>query len=124
MSLFAEAKKYIAGGVNSPVRAFAAVGGDPVFFKKADLLINAWRHGDIGFFEETMLAEMQQYPELYKTLVVDRNQAWVEKIKNLTTEADDYLVVVGALHLIGEDGVPALLSEIGIIADQLSEPES
>ncbi len=89
-----------------------------------DLLINAWRHGDIGFFEETILAEMQQYPELYKTLVVDRNQAWVEKIKKLTTEADDYLVVVGALHLIGEDGVPALLSEIGISADQLSEPES
>ena len=35
MSLFAEAKKYIAGGVNSPVRAFAAVGGDPVFIKSA-----------------------------------------------------------------------------------------
>ncbi len=35
MSLFAEAKKYIAGGVNSPVRAFAAVGGEPVFFKSA-----------------------------------------------------------------------------------------
>ena len=33
MSLFAEAKKYIAGGVNSPVRAFAAVGGEPLFFK-------------------------------------------------------------------------------------------
>lgn len=35
MSLFAEAKKYIAGGVNSPVRAFAAVGGEPVFVKRA-----------------------------------------------------------------------------------------
>ncbi len=35
MSLFSEAKKVIAGGVNSPVRAFAAVGGDPVFFKSA-----------------------------------------------------------------------------------------
>ena len=35
MSLFAEAKKYIAGGVNSPVRGFAAVGGDPVFIKSA-----------------------------------------------------------------------------------------
>jgi glutamate-1-semialdehyde 2,1-aminomutase len=33
VSLFAEAKKYIAGGVNSPVRAFAAVGGEPLFFK-------------------------------------------------------------------------------------------
>ncbi|MDV7138275.1 glutamate-1-semialdehyde 2,1-aminomutase [Maribacter sp. TH_r10] len=34
-ALFAEAKKYIPGGVNSPVRAFIAVGGDPVFVKSA-----------------------------------------------------------------------------------------
>ncbi|RKN83577.1 glutamate-1-semialdehyde 2,1-aminomutase [Ulvibacterium marinum] len=34
-SLFAEAKKYIPGGVNSPVRAFKAVGGDPIFVNEA-----------------------------------------------------------------------------------------
>ncbi|GJL81686.1 MAG: glutamate-1-semialdehyde 2,1-aminomutase [marine bacterium B5-7] len=34
-SLFNEARKYIPGGVNSPVRAFKAVGGDPVFFESA-----------------------------------------------------------------------------------------
>ena len=33
--MFAEAKKYIPGGVNSPVRAFKAVGGDPIFVKSA-----------------------------------------------------------------------------------------
>ncbi len=33
--LFQEAKKYIPGGVNSPVRAFKAVGGDPIFVKEA-----------------------------------------------------------------------------------------
>jgi glutamate-1-semialdehyde 2,1-aminomutase len=35
LSLFQEACKYIPGGVNSPVRAFRGVGGDPIFFKKA-----------------------------------------------------------------------------------------
>jgi glutamate-1-semialdehyde 2,1-aminomutase len=35
MSLYTEATRYIAGGVNSPVRAFAAVGGEPVFFRRA-----------------------------------------------------------------------------------------
>ena len=89
-----------------------------------DLLIRAWRHGDIGFLEENLLVDMRKYPELYKTLVVDRNQAWADKIEQLITEEDDYLVVVGALHLIGEDGVPSLLAEIGITVDQLSEPES
>ena len=34
-ALFAEAKQYIPGGVNSPVRAFKAVGGDPIFVKEA-----------------------------------------------------------------------------------------
>ncbi len=35
MSLFTEAQRVIAGGVNSPVRAFASVGGEPIFFKSA-----------------------------------------------------------------------------------------
>jgi len=45
VSLFEEAKKYIAGGVNSPVRAFAAVGGEPVFFKSAS---GAWLEAEDG----------------------------------------------------------------------------
>jgi glutamate-1-semialdehyde 2,1-aminomutase len=39
MSLFEQACKYIPGGVNSPVRAFRGVGGEPIFFKKAQ---GAW----------------------------------------------------------------------------------
>ena len=35
-ALFQEAKKYIPGGVNSPVRAFKAVGGDPIYIEKAE----------------------------------------------------------------------------------------
>jgi len=35
VSLFTEACKYIPGGVNSPVRAFRGVGGEPVFFARA-----------------------------------------------------------------------------------------
>lgn len=33
--LFIEAQKHIPGGVNSPVRAFRGVGGDPIFFERA-----------------------------------------------------------------------------------------
>jgi glutamate-1-semialdehyde 2,1-aminomutase len=33
---FNQAQKYIPGGVNSPVRAFKAVGGDPLFIEKAE----------------------------------------------------------------------------------------
>ncbi len=87
-----------------------------------NLLIDAWRHGNLGALEETLLKEMQDFPELYQSLVINRNRTWLETIKNLLTEEDDYLVVVGALHLVGEHGLPALLSEAGIDVDQLREP--
>ncbi len=45
MSLFSNARQVIAGGVNSPVRAFAGVGGEPVFFKSAK---GAWLEAEDG----------------------------------------------------------------------------
>jgi glutamate-1-semialdehyde 2,1-aminomutase len=43
--LFAHAKNFIPGGVNSPVRAFRAVGGEPIFIKKAE---GAFIHDEDG----------------------------------------------------------------------------
>ena len=45
MNLFANARRVIAGGVNSPVRAFAGVGGDPVFMQSAQ---GAWLETEDG----------------------------------------------------------------------------
>ncbi len=45
MNLFDEARKVIAGGVNSPVRAFAGVGGEPLFIKSAN---GAWLETEDG----------------------------------------------------------------------------
>jgi glutamate-1-semialdehyde 2,1-aminomutase len=45
MSLFEEASRYIAGGVNSPVRAFKGVGGEPVFIRRAQ---GAWVETEDG----------------------------------------------------------------------------
>ena len=45
MSLFSEAKQVIAGGVNSPVRAFSGVGGEPIFFASAQ---GAWVESEDG----------------------------------------------------------------------------
>jgi len=45
MSDFSDARDVIAGGVNSPVRAFAGVGGDPLFIKSAK---GAWLEGENG----------------------------------------------------------------------------
>jgi glutamate-1-semialdehyde 2,1-aminomutase len=45
MSLYSDARQVIAGGVNSPVRAFASVGGDPIFFRSAK---GAWLESESG----------------------------------------------------------------------------
>ena len=45
MSLYSDAREVIAGGVNSPVRAFAGVGGEPVFFRSAS---GAWVESEDG----------------------------------------------------------------------------
>lgn len=85
-------------------------------------LIDAWRHGDVKYLEENMLADMSQYPELYRAIVSDRNRRWVEDINLLLDDDDDYLIVVGALHLIGDDGVPALLTRAGVNVSQMRQP--
>ncbi len=88
-----------------------------------DSLIDAWHRGDLAFFEETLLADIQGFPELYKVIVVDRNVRWVESIRELLDDEDDYLVIVGALHLVGPDGVPALLEAQGETVKQLNQTE-
>jgi len=84
-----------------------------------DELIDAWRHGRVDVLERTMLEDMSEFEELYDALVVERNRAWTERIGELLAGSDDYLVVVGALHLIGDDGLPAMLSERGYEPVQL-----
>jgi uncharacterized protein YbaP (TraB family) len=86
-----------------------------------DGLINAWHHGDVDFLEAGMLAELSQHEELNKALVTDRNARWVDEIEGLLDDDQNYLIVVGALHLIGLDGVPNHLQRIGYDVHQLSE---
>jgi len=84
-----------------------------------DELINAWRNGDVDFMEETMLADMQQYTELYEVIVAERNRRWIAAINEYMTHDDDYLIIVGALHLVGDGGVPSLLRKQGTEIKQL-----
>jgi hypothetical protein len=53
--------------------------------------------------------------------VVDRNKDWVRQITALLNDDDDYLIVVGTMHLIGKDGVPQLLRNRGMQIEQMSQ---
>lgn len=87
-----------------------------------DEIIRAWRHGDIDTLESGLLDSLGQHEELHDVLVTQRNLRWVEQIDALRNDSDDYLVIVGAMHLVGADGVPNLLAEKGVQVRQLSEP--
>jgi len=89
-----------------------------------DELIDAWRHGDVAHLESGMLDDLEKHEELNKALVTDRNRRWVDRIETLLDDDDDYLIVVGALHLIGPNGVPKQLEQNGYHVQQLSEPPS
>lgn len=86
-----------------------------------DDLILAWRSGDIDYLEQTLLDDVSGYPELYDTIVASRNRIWADTIDELLEQDEDYLVIVGALHLVGEDGVPRLLEQRGIRVTQMHE---
>ena len=89
-----------------------------------DEMIHAWRYGDLDTLESGLLDSLEEHEELRDTLVTNRNKRWVSQINELLDDRDDYLIIVGALHLVGEKGVPNLLARNGVKILQLSEPAS
>ena len=89
--------------------------------ESVDDMIDAWHRGDTAALEEQLLSSIEAQPELHDALLVSRNQRWTATITEWLDDEGDYLVVVGALHLVGDDGVPALLADKGIGIHQLSE---
>ncbi len=83
-----------------------------------------WRSGDVAKLDSEMRAEMaKKTPESYKLLDVDRNNAWLPKIEARLkdSKADDTLVVVGTLHLLGEDGLVEKLRAKGYAVERVCE---
>jgi uncharacterized protein YbaP (TraB family) len=83
-------------------------------------LKSAWRQGDNAKLIEVALTPwLADFPALYHALLVRRNNAWLPSLEAmLTTPAVEY-VLVGALHLVGEDGVLAMLASRGYTIEQL-----
>jgi uncharacterized protein YbaP (TraB family) len=80
---------------------------------RLDELLTAWRTGDTATLARVLSEEFDEFPELYRPLTEDRNRAWVEQLAGLLDDRDDYLVVVGALHLVGRNSVVDLLRQRG-----------
>jgi uncharacterized protein YbaP (TraB family) len=83
---------------------------------------SAWRNGDAATLWDGLAAEMrEQFPKLYHRINVERNDAWVPKLVERLEQPgrEDTLVVVGALHLLGEDGVVEKLRAKGYEVERI-----
>lgn len=63
--------------------------------------------------EELYIKDLKLYPKLYQTLIVDRNDKWVRNIEGYLNGSGNTMVVVGAAHLVGADGLVNLLRKRG-----------
>ena len=82
-------------------------------------LAEAWKSGDVPTVERIVQSELKAEPQMYQRLLVDRNKAWLPKIEALFDRSGRALVVVGAAHLVGPDGVVAMLKAKGYTVEQL-----
>ena len=81
-------------------------------------MVKAWEHGNAQYLE-TLLVGMGEYPELNQALVINRNNDWLPYIEQALQEKEPVFIVIGALHLLGKEGLVAALQKKGYIVQQL-----
>ena len=136
MALAAEAGKPVAGleGIDAQL---AALDGVPRVEQVAELdefltdpgksmaefraLHETWRAGDADKLDRKFRQEMaDESPASYRLVNVDRNNAWVPLLEaRLAAPEGDTLAVVGALHLLGDDGVVEKLRAKGYAVERI-----
>lgn len=86
---------------------------------QVDELTAHWRAGRVDEVEALLAEGFAAFPRLYAKLVVDRNRRWLPQIEALLAGDQRAFVAVGALHLVGDQGVVELLRGKGYQVEQL-----
>jgi uncharacterized protein len=81
-------------------------------------LVAAWQDGDERGLERSLEDDFGEYPELAERLIYRRNERWASQVEDMLDGDEDVLLVVGAMHLVGERGLPALLAERGFSVER------
>ncbi len=107
----------MADQIDSLNETLDEIDDDPDEFKR---LAADWARGDVRAIEAEALGPMKrEAPKVYQRLLVDRNTRFAQRIEGLLRGEDGasapnhVLIVVGVGHLVGRDGVPALLRKDG-----------
>lgn len=83
-------------------------------------LKTAWRVGDNKALAKVALDPwVKDFPQMYNDLIVKRNNNWLPLLEKMLKTPETELVLVGALHLVGDDGVLTLLKKKGYTIENL-----
>jgi uncharacterized protein YbaP (TraB family) len=83
-------------------------------------VVSAWRAGDAAKLANLLGDEYKSFPVLYRSLVTERNRRWLPQIEKLLQSDQNYFVVVGALHLVGDGGLLELMRKDGFRPEVLN----
>lgn len=81
-------------------------------YQKLNQLVEAWHRGDEDKLGR-IIEEEKASPEVYQAVYFDRNMKWLPKVESFIGKDENYLVIVGVGHLVGEDGLVKLLKDKG-----------
>lgn len=79
-----------------------------------DAMLVQWRAGDMeGLNEDFLLPLEKEHSQMNEVLITSRNEKWIPQIESLFADNDTEFVLVGTLHLAGDNGVLNLLEKSG-----------
>jgi hypothetical protein len=81
-------------------------------------VVAAWQTGEAARLDAILNDAMKDFPQLRKRFLTDRNHTWLPKIEELLRGNKDALVIVGAGHLVGREGLVELLRQKGFVVTQ------
>lgn len=82
-------------------------------------LVATWRDGTATPMLKQINRFKQDYPKLYQSLLVDRNNNWMPQMEQFLSTPETEFIVAGAMHLHGPDGVLQQLKDKGYTISQL-----
>ncbi|MCI0570432.1 MAG: TraB/GumN family protein [Myxococcaceae bacterium] len=84
-------------------------------------MVTAWEGGNPDALAAVVYQNMEDptFKPLYESLFFDRNRKMADKLEALLAKPETHFAVVGAGHLVGEQGIPALLEKRGLKVRQL-----
>ena len=89
------------------------------FEAAVEQIVGAWRTGDADAMARILAESYVGADEVYAALMHDRNHRWLPELERMLADERVHFVAVGSLHLVGEDGLLALLTARGYRVERL-----